>query len=273
MATRAYIRRRVATMTRQAKVVQATAVGTTTTLVDAINLHYPTGKLIGRVGWVCSGDESNLERSFRITSNSSQDTSITFTPALPVATQVGDEVEIWDELDQGVTPAFVNEAINTAIEYVRDAYPVLVVDTSQSFDRLNPVVSLPADWKYFVGIDMQSVDGVWHPLTQKQFRVRKPERSVELVNGAQHLANLREIRLRGATVVPDLTSDSDNTVVDTEWIVKQVSALVFLNIAYANADGQAIERYTGSMEQSAAEVRMKARSRMEGAGVLLPDAS
>lgn len=270
MATRAYIRRRVATMTRQAKIVTATAVGTQTTLIDAINLHYPTGKLAGRVGWVCSGPTNNLERSFRITGNSSQDLSITFTPALPDATQVGDEVEIWDELDQGVTPAFVNESINTAIEFVRYSYPIFVVDDAQEFDSGVPSLAIPDTFKYFTGVEMERRDGVWYPLTQKQFRVRKPERTVELINGAQNLAHTKNVRLRGATLPQDLTSDTDETIVDTEWLVKQVSALVFLNIAYANNDGQAIERYTGSMEQAAAEVRMKARARMEGAGILLP---
>lgn len=270
MATRAYIRRRVGTMTRQAKVVTATAVGTTTTLVDAISLNDPTGRLVGRIGWVCSGDPNNVSRAFRVTANSQPDTNLTFTPALPTATQIGDEVELWNELDQGVTPMFVNEAINTAIEYVRDAYPILVLDDEQAFDRAEPVITIPESWRYFTGVEMETTGGLWRPFTQKQFRVRKFERTVELVNGAQNLAHNLNIRLIGATVPDDLSDDDDETVIDTEWLIKQVSALVFLNIAYANADGQAIERYTGSMEQAANDVRLKARSRMEGAGTLLP---
>lgn len=273
MATRAYIRRRVGTMTRQAKVVKATAVGTTTSLVDAINLAYPTGKLIGRVGWVCSGDISNQERTFRVTANSSAQTDITFTPALPVATQVDDEVELWNEFDQGIVPSLVHEFINTAIEYVRYAYPITTVDDEQSFSRSEPVVAIPDEWKYFSGVEVQGANGLWRPLTQKQFRVRKFERTVELVNGAQDIAHNGTIRFIGATIPTDLDADDDSTIVDTEWLIKQVSALVFLHIAYSNGDGQAIERYTGSMEQAAADVRMKARSRMEGAGTLLPDAS
>jgi hypothetical protein len=273
MATRAYIRRRVGTMTRQAKVVTATSVGTTTSLVDAINLAYPTGKLIGRVGWVCVGDPSNQERSFRVTANSSANTDITFTPALPVATQIGDEVELWNEFDQGIVPTLVHEFINTAIEYVRYAYPITAVDDEQDFSRSSPVLSIPDTWKYFSGVEAQSPTGLWRPLTQKQFRVRKFERSVELVNGAQDIANNYPVRLIGATIPSDLDADDDSTIVDTEWLIKQVSALVFLHIAYSNGDGQAIERYTGSMEQAAADVRMKARGRMEGAGTLLPDAA
>lgn len=271
MATRAYIRRRVGAMTRQAKVATATAVGTTTTFVDAITLIDPSNRLIRRVGWVCTG--ANAGRSFRVTANNAQDASITFVPALPNATQVGDEVELWNELDQGVVPTFVHEAINTAIEFVRDCYPILQVDDEQTFDRATPTLTIPTNWRYFSGVELQTPQGLWRPLTQKQFRVRKFERTVELVNGSQNIAHRYPVRLLGATVPSDLTSDDDSTIVDTEWLIKQVSALVFLNIAYANADGQATERYTGSMEQAAADVRLKARSRMEGAGTLLPDAS
>ena len=256
-------------MTRQAKVVTATAVGSTTTLIDAITLNDPSTRLIGRVGWVCTGDPNNVGRAFRVTANSQQNTSLTLTPALPAATQVGDEVELWNELDQGVTPMFVNEAINTAIEYVRDAYPILAVGDSQTFDRASPVIAIPSTWRYFGGVEAQDASGLWRPLVQKQFRVRKFERTVELVNGAQNIAHRYLIRMIGSTVPEDLANDTDTTVVDSEWLIKQVSALVFLNIAYANADGQAIERYTGSMEQAAADVRLKARSRMEGAGTLL----
>lgn len=270
MATRAFIRRSVGRYTRQCLVLTATAAGTSTSLIDAINLADPNNTLVGRIGWVCTGNESNLQRTIRVTANNATANSISFTPALPQPTGIADEVELWNDLDQGVTPQFVNDMINVAIASVDDAFNSPARDDSQSFSNLSPVLSIPVEWRWFYGADYQDDRGIWHPLYTNQLRVDRATRTVELIRGAENIANGRNVRLRGAIAPEILLTDSSDTSIDAEWIVNHVSYLTLVSIAYTAMDGQAIERYAGNFKETADGIRMKARARQEGMGIILP---
>jgi hypothetical protein len=266
MATRAFIRRRVGRATRQMILLVATSNGTTTTIIDTINGSDPTSTLLGRVGWVASGTAANLGRTVRVTGNTESTSTITFTPALPSATATADEIELWNDLDQGVTPQEVHELIDMAIEAVADQYPLVAIDDEQTFDADSPVLDIPVDWDWFSGVDYQDVSGYWHPVYQNQIRVNDANRTVELIYPARTSFDTLNVRLRGATRPTAASSDSTDIPIDAEFLIKYVSYHVLMNASYTAMDGVAMERRASTFKAEAEALRLKARQHVSGMG-------
>jgi hypothetical protein len=266
VATRAFVRRRVGRATRQMILLTATANGTTTTIVDVINGSDPTSTLTGRVGWVASGTAANLSRSVRVTGNTESTSTITFTPALPSATATGDEIELWNDLDQGVTPVEVHELIDMAIEAVADQFPILATDTAETFDADSPALTIPAGWDWFSGVDYQDVSGYWHPVYQNQLRVNDVARTVEIIYPTRVSLDTLNVRLRGATRPTAASTDSTDIPIDAEFLIKYVSYHVLMNASYTAMDGVAMERRASTFKQEAESLRVKARQHVPGMG-------
>lgn len=278
MATRTTIRQWAGDLSRQMLVLTATGAGTTTTFVDAINLADADSSLIGRVGWTSGGTAANLGRELRVSDNDRSDTSITFTPALPSATASSDEIELWNDLDQGVTPAEVNRLINRAIETVADANPVPDTAAEVAFDYADPVITLETDWRWFEGADYEDSNGIWHqiPATFEIFRVDEAARTVEILPPWSRKIDDLNIRLRGSTRPSALTTDTGTTgttVVDAEYLAHWVAAEILLAAAYTSMDGAALERRAAKRFTEAETLRAKARTRHTGLGILLPVAA
>lgn len=272
--TRAYIRRRILRLSRQGMVVTATSSGTTTTLVDAVNLGTPGATLVNRIGWVSAGTTANLGATVRVTTNDRSATSITFTPALSSATAVGDEIELWNELGQGVEPSYVHELLDFAIERVADANPVPALGAEFTFDVQAPVIDLPPSWRWVEGADWQDASGLWHPVPEndKNLRVDPVSRTVELLGIAAGNADTLLVRLRGATRPAALASDGEDTIVNAEYLVQQVTAEVLLAASYtaSSMDGPALERRAAYHAKKADELRQVAFTPHTGMGVILP---
>lgn len=268
--TRAFLRRQVGRLTRQMKVIRCTATGTTTTAIDAINLSEPEDSLLGRVGWVVSGTANNLYSTIRVTANDPELLNITFTPALTAVTAANDEIELWNVLDQGVTPYDVHDLINHAIESVADEYFVADLDDEQTFDKDAPVLDIPATWRWLEGVDWEDANGFWHPVPQRALRVDQASRTVEILYPQSIQANTREVRLRGGTRPASLSSDTSTTPVDAEYLINYVSYLVLLNTSFTNFDAVAMERKASTFKEDAAAARGAAKSRPQGLGIVLP---
>ena len=275
--TRLALRRYVGRLTRQALICTATGNGTTQTFTDAINLPDPDDTLIGRIGWVSGGTAGNLYSTIRVTDNVQSTNTITFTPALSQSTATGDVIELWNDLDQGVTPAEVHDLINLAIESVADSFPIPAVDTEEVFSQDDPELDIPATWRWLEGLEYQEysadpdVEGKWKFIWDDKFLyVDKANRVVRVKKPWCYKLNTLNVRLRGATRPSTLSSDTATTYVDAEWIARQVAYQILLNISFTMLDGAALERRAATFKQEADAIRMKARARPDGLGIVLP---
>lgn len=258
-------------MSRQMFVAKATSAGTTTTLVDTINLAVPDSTLKHRVGWVASGTAANLYTTVRVTDSSESSTNITFTPALSQATATNDEIELWNALDQGVLPSQANELIDLAIESVGDAYPTPALKAEETFDYDNPVLSIPATWRWFEGADWKDAAGYWHPVWTKFLRVDPASRTVEITNRAATNADTLLVRLRGSTRPSALSADTSTTTVSAEYILKYTMYHLLLMTSHTMGGAEMqLERWASTYKAEAEAVRMTARARNTGMAISLP---
>lgn len=236
--TRAGIRRRVGMLIGEVMLLKCTANGTTTTAIDARNLVRQNGSLAGRQVWVASATNTQIVGiTARVSGNDKATTTITFAPALPAATTANDLIELWNERDTGPSIEEVHEAINFHIKSVapNTLTPVMATLTT-SFNRLQPVLTLPSTWETFTAAEWQDWLGRWHPIPPADCRIDAVSRTLEVRGGPSVLAQRRAIRVRGTTKATELDSEIATTNVDPEWLCYQTAATLMFASSHRMLD-------------------------------------
>lgn len=264
--SRLTLRRSVGRLLGDLILLEATGDGTTTTLIDALNLHQQDGSLVGRqLLFAACGNAQNDGEVRRVSTNTKSTNTITFAPALPAATLTGDAIEMWNERGSSVTVDEVHDAINRAI---RAAAGTTAIPTSQqvtaSFDQLDPVVTIPATWEYFSRAQWQDVDDRWRDVPPADLRIDHANREVEIRNRSRTLAHGNPVRLHGHSAPGVLTADTDATPIDAEWICFYAANQLLVASAHRQSDSQAALSKAGWFGDQADRLRPKTRVRPTG---------
>lgn len=268
MATRAYLRKHIGRLTGDVKVLTATSAGTTTTLVDAINLADENNDLVGRLGWFASGTSANLYSTVRVTANTKSSTTLTFTPAVSSSTATNDVLELYNRVGQGPTIDEIHDAITRCIESVSNLGLTEVEGSSSTFDADTPTAAITASWSHISGVRWQDENDIWHEVPPEDLVVNIANRTIEIQNTPRWLANGQSIRLWGYTPSSSLASDTATTTVDAEWIIHQSAADLLLALATAQRVDVSREnalRATAQYHQQRADaMRPKVRRNVRG---------
>lgn len=267
-ATRKQLRRRVGDVLGDFKLYTATQAGTTTTFVDEDRLAVSDNHLVGRQAYLAAGTAANLGLTRRVAASTQGAASVTFGVALPAATAIGDEMELWRE-EWGVGVAEVHRAINHAILAAGDLALSPAQNTAAAFDRDAPSVAIPAGWAFLGYPEWQDEQDLWHPVPRAGWRYDRYGRAVELLGRARDLADNRQVRLFGYTAASELASDDAATAVDAEWLAYQCAADLALRSANS-ARGYAERERMGAFWQGRADtLRPKNQIRPSGPFVRL----
>jgi hypothetical protein len=260
----------------------ATANASTTTFTDALNLNHEQSILLGRQGIFSGGTATNLERIVRVSGNVKATQTITFTPAVPTSTGIADELELWNQRDEGLAPNVINDLINDAIADVYENAPVPVVSDSITFDRNDPIIDVDTDillatvadgenWEVVTGVEWRPLTSdtdityVWQKVPRADIAVDRDARTISLLNRAPLYCDGNEVRVRGANVSGSLSTDDSTTQVNAEWLALQVSAnalSIRLEKAYDRKD---LDITRASLQQRADMVRPRTVLRLPGA--------
>lgn len=251
----------------------ATANGTTTTFIDKLRLHRGNGSLKERIGWVAGGTAANLYQMVRVTGNTQADFTVTFTDtALPSSTATGDVLELWNERGQGYYPDDVNSEINSALAIV--AHQVTTTDEEEiaDFDFDDPYLTIPADWLFFGGVWYEDTDELWReiPATESHMDIDVQNRTVRLKGEARRNADTYTVKLIGDLPSSALTSDTDSTACDAEWLTAYVAYRLMFGAMRRTAgnDDELATRMAFAKTQEE-KSRGKARNRPQGIGLRL----
>ncbi|MCC6382647.1 MAG: hypothetical protein IT304_09050, partial [Dehalococcoidia bacterium] len=264
LSTRLQIRRRVGRLPGDMPLCTATAAGSETTFTDALHLAHEPKLLLARLGLFSGGTEANLGRIVRATDNVKSTQTLTFTPAVPVATAEGDVLELWNERDEGISPALVNELIDEAIRDAAGRTPQPVTGAAQDFIADANVLAIDASWEAFTGAEWKDECGNWRKIDAADLRVDRYARTVTIDGRHRSLADQHQIRLRGANLPEALASDDAETAIDFEWITHHVAAQALgyrLEHAY---DRKEVEGRLLQLQQRADAVRPKIQLTLPG---------
>jgi hypothetical protein len=259
----------------------ATSNGTTTTFIDTLNLNHEQSILLGRHGWNSTGN-SNDSRVVRVTANVKSTQTLTFTPALPNATAIGDEMELWNQRNEGLTPTLVNDILNDVIADVYENGPVPVVSDAFTFDNSSPILEIDdlevdgvadgENWEAITRVEYRSLTEdadlvyTWNrlPTDESNFDVDRYNRTITLKGRAYYLANGNQIRIWGANISGALTSDTDTTQLSAEFLAHQVAATALGYRLEKAFDRKDIDITRAGLQLRADQLRPKTNLRLKG---------
>ncbi len=260
MTDRKTLRRRVLLELGDMKVLRATANGTDSTFIDAINLIGEPNAYIDRQVLFTGGTSANLGVVTQVNGSSKNERALSFATTLPAATMTGDECELINTRGIGFTFDDVHRAINAAIaDAAREA--TVLAAANATFDRATGSIAIPDEWSVFSGLQWQDRCDRWRGIIPAGrlggagWSVDRVSRTVQIAGDWAYKLDGRPVRLSGATDPAPLTQDSDETVVNPDWLVAEAAAVLLQGKYLLHPNPQA-ERTYGMLRQKANQLRV-----------------
>jgi hypothetical protein len=267
VATRTEIRRAIGDKTGDMMVLTATEDSATVgTITDTVRLgargdNAPS--LINRILYV-----PTVGHEARTTGFQSNTRTLSFSPSLDAALVEGDEAELWSIADRIGDINTIHRMINTAITSVQDIVGEEFSDTSAIFNASDPYVTIPSDMYEVGGIDWADRRGRLREIRSDHVRLRGRNRQIEIRKRGMYYSHGKTITLWGYRRAQPMTSDTDETEVDMEWIVESVASLIALGAqSWKATDRAAEERRANYWGGQAMMLRRKVGQQRRGWGL------
>lgn len=206
-------------------VLRATSdAGDINSIIDAVSISVAADNLVGRQFICVTGD--NTGHIARITGTTESSGFISFTPPATVPYVTGDVVHVFNKNSRGWTVDEYNDAITAAIQ---DAYPrslvEIMADITPDFDTETGEFEVPEDFVEVFAIESQDTFGTWHRVKQAQrmggygWSGNPGQGTIRISDSPGWLADDTPLRIWGYGRHADVTSDTDYTTLNPEWLV------------------------------------------------------
>lgn len=268
------LRRLVGDVTGDLLLLRATALGSTTTLIDTARLADRGDRapsIVNKMLYFGSdADTANLAHEAAVTDFASSTRTLTFAPAAPTAVTSGKYAELWSTAERIGSISAIHRLINYAIKQVADVAGLEEYNTAATFDARTGLLTIPDTWAEFGGAEYTDPSGYVSEIRNRYLRVRPAGRKVELVGRGAALANRRSVRLYGYKRQTALSANADSTDVDAAWIVESVAQALTLAPSWRASDPAAAERRANFWATRSAAFRREVMSARRGLRVALP---
>jgi hypothetical protein len=227
--TRGELRRMIGNTLGDVTELTATALGTTTKLIDAVTFSGAVESPLNRDIIFTSGTNANLIR--RVLTYDASGTFITFA-AVTAAVAAADTAEMYNFRGRGWRIPEVHRALNQAVEYswplYREPYSVSVAAV---FDSSTGLLTIPATLTHVYGLQYQDTDLTWRPVPSAVTRYGQGwtvnlQSGVIDVRGVSTIPNGATVRLEGFKKPTALTTDASTTAINPEWLVSKTCAIL-----------------------------------------------
>jgi len=209
--------------------LRATADTSDSHIEDAVNLQREANAFNG-MQLYCSASANllNVGKIATVVSNNPAARTINFTPSLPFPVQVGDEFELYNYRDNGWLVDEYNRAINDAILRGGEENGTLPYSEvlAEPFSRNYNLITIPASFSHFSGIDIIGRDGVPRKVPYDKYEIDRHTGELSIRGSYLHKAHGQTLRVRGFRSPELLNSDSDTTHIPLEWLVHEVVAIL-----------------------------------------------
>lgn len=220
--TRAQIRRRIADIFGDLRVLDATANGSTTTFVDTFNFNTGTDDLRKCEILFTSGTNAGLAS---VVTNIVQSTgTITFTPAR-TATATGDDAELYRMAGAGFQIAEYHRAINDAIQDLHGTYLIESLQAvTDPYNANTQTFTVPTNLHKMYRLEYETTEDTWKEIPPARRAGHTGGWTVE-GSGVGRIegriawnAHGLDLRVWGYTLQAPLTADSDICYYDAEAV-------------------------------------------------------
>ncbi len=189
-----------------------------------------------------AGTESTPAHTARVTSFATSSRTITFLPAAPSPVVEGQEVELYLLADHLGSIDTIHRLLNAGIRAVERHAEAEVVADPQTWNMRGGTLTVPESWVEFGGADWNDLDGTSNVLPVTRLRVNPATRTVTITGAPASRANGRSVTLWGYPVAEQLTSDTQETNVDAEWLVEGVLSQLAVGGSWKSGDSPREER-------------------------------
>jgi len=206
-------------------VLTCTEAGTTTTLVDDVNLYDSSSSMIGSFVLAVSGTTANVGKVRRVNDNTNDLANLSFAPELPAATLVGDVFDLCNLNGAGWAPAEILRRVNAVLH---ESFPRLKVkreDTLvEEFSRDTPFIDIPDNVTHNYKVRYQDSRGEWWDVPHYDRVCHRASLQIELRGASRGRAHGCVIRLYGYGKHPAVSADTDLIYVNPRWLVLEVAS-------------------------------------------------
>lgn len=227
--TRRQVRQDIGTTLGDMLLLTATANGSTTTFIDALNLPLPNNEYRGCRLYFTSSPNDNLQAT--VTASTQSSGTLTFAPARS-STVAGNTAELWNWQGNGFQPDHINRFIGQAHREAMQYLPVPAhAEESDAFDGNDPTIDVPATFRAVTGVQWQDDDLNWRSIPRAKgpgkpgYWVERASREIQVMGAARDVMDGRIYRVRGYLMESDLDDDTDTTAVNAEWLRARVCEL------------------------------------------------
>lgn len=276
MATLRELRRLVGDVAGDALVLRASAASASTSdFTDFAHLgdrEENATSLVRKILYFSEGTADNLQHEAAVTAFASTPRTLTFSPPADQIPQEGDVAELWSVSERIGSISAIHRLINYAIDQVKDIAGEEEYAPVQTYLYRTNSLTIPSTWSEFGGVEFVSPR---HFNTRQEIRsghitVQPALRTVRLHDRGAALANNRSVYLFGYARCLPLTLETDETPVDSQWIVESVAEALTLGRSWASGDAAAAERRANFWSARAALYRRSVASPRRGLGIALP---
>lgn len=218
------LRRRVARRLGDYDQLTSTGNGTTSTIVDTLNVNTATEDMRGRIVVPTNGTNNGLTR--RVSNMVDSTGTLTVTPAMTASTATNDTFDVFNKRGKGFTPAMYTAAINDAIN---DAFPLglieLRADITPAYDYADPVITVPASFIYVHAVEWEDEGGYWNAVLpsnrtgQYGWVADSAAGEIRILGGIGYGIDGLTVRLTGYGRQPTLSAETDTCALNAEYIV------------------------------------------------------
>ena len=228
-ASRAELRRAVASSLGDLIPVHATEEGQEGTIIDNVNLAQSTNAFNGmEIICVSSAWPQNIGHIATVMSNSPAARSINIEPPLPMPSIQGDEFEMYNYRGNGWRVEQYNSAINQAISRAGDEHSPLPHSVDITHDK--EYLEIPLEFSHFSGVHAIDRQGQRKEVPAKDVNVLRSTRELTLkgrysYRGGQY----RTLKIIGSRRPDQLLTDDARTHIPFDWMVYEASAILLGN--------------------------------------------
>ena len=226
--TRAQLRRRIADIFGDLRVIEATANGTASTFIDTFNVNSGTEEYRKCEILFTSGVNAGLASV--ITNTNTTNGTLTFTPSRS-STSTGDDAELYKIKGTGFSLAEYHRAINDAIQELDG---IALIDTTQAvalaYDAATQTFLVPASIREVYRVEYEDAAGSWQELRpalragQMGWTPEPGSGSIRVEGYGAYAADGMDLRVWGYGLQEPLSSDASICYYDAKAVVDIAAA-------------------------------------------------
>ncbi len=230
--TRTVLRQMIGRKLGDLRLLTASVAGSTTTFSDSLSLTDSDSAYRGTEWYGTGGTPANLGVAARVVDSQQASTTLTLTPPLPAAPQLGDTADLVNLRGEGWRIQHYHNAINDVLLTASPDWLFKEVEYLGTYSMDTPTLPLPSTMTHIYRVEYQDTNGDWREVPRAKragvygqgWWPHEAEGTLGIEGRFRDAADQYQVRVWGYAPARPLLSDGDTTAIPPAWIVAEAAA-------------------------------------------------